>query len=49
MSLALNETLIYTAEIEKNSKTSHLAPTELVTKKQIAEFFITEIHKIKTI
>jgi len=40
-------TLIYTGDIEETTLENHLLPVEVVSKDQIAEFFIGEIRKIK--
>lgn len=41
------ETLIYTDDIPENSIQNHLAPAELVTKYQIADYFEKELIRIR--
>lgn len=41
------ETLIYTNDIEESTIDNHLMPTEVISKNQIASFFVVEIRKIK--
>lgn len=45
--ITYTETLIYIDDIEETSLENHLMPAELISKNQIAEFFIAEIRKIK--
>ena len=45
--ITYTETLIYTNDIEENSIENHLQPKEIISKEQIATFFIQEIRKIK--
>jgi hypothetical protein len=44
--ITYTETLIYTADIEETSLENHLAPDEVLTKDDIAKFFVQEIKKI---
>lgn len=41
------ETIIYTDDLHENSIANHLNPKEIVTKEQIAAFFIEELNKHK--
>ncbi len=45
--ITYTETIIYIDDILENSIESHLNPKEIVTKQQIANFFISEISKLK--
>jgi predicted nucleotidyltransferase component of viral defense system len=45
--ITYSETIIYTADIPENEVGSHLSPKELVSKDDVAEFFIEEIRKMK--
>ena len=45
--ITYTETLIYTDDVEEFSMKSHLMPKEVVSKVQIAEFFIEELRKIR--
>ena len=45
--ITYSETIIYTRDIPENSISAHLSPKEMITKDQIAEFFIGEIRKMK--
>jgi len=45
--ITYSETIIYTRDIPENSISDHLNPKEIVTKEQIAGFFIEEIKKMK--
>lgn len=45
--ITYTETLIYTNDIEETSLENHLNPGEVISKDQMAEFFICEIRKIK--
>ncbi len=45
--ITYTETLIYIDDIEEASLENHLMPVELISKDQIAEFFIAKILKIK--
>jgi len=42
-----SETLVYIKDIEEKDMASHLSPAEIVTKEQIAAFFVEELRKIK--
>lgn len=42
-----SETIIYTKDIPEKSIADHLFPKEIVTKEQIANYFIEEIKKMK--
>jgi hypothetical protein len=44
--ITYTETLIYTGDIEETSLESHLAPDELITKDDIAKYFVQELRKI---
>jgi predicted nucleotidyltransferase component of viral defense system len=44
--ITYSETLIYTADIEEESISEHLSPTEKVTKQEIATYFVAELKKI---
>ena len=46
--ITYSETIIYTRDIPEDSMSVHLMPKELITKAQIADYFITEIRKMKT-
>jgi len=43
-----SETLIYIDDLPEENMSSHLKPTENISKQQIAEFFISELKKIKS-
>ena len=45
--ITYTETLVYTRDIDENSIGSHLCPSEVVDKEQIAAFFVEELKKIK--
>ncbi|MDZ7742723.1 MAG: nucleotidyl transferase AbiEii/AbiGii toxin family protein [Bacteroidota bacterium] len=45
--ITYTETLVYANDIEEESIAMHLSPAEIVTKNQIADFFIRELRKIK--
>lgn len=45
--ITYSETIIYTKDIPENSIADHLFPKEIVTKEQIADYFIEEIKKMK--
>jgi predicted nucleotidyltransferase component of viral defense system len=45
--ITYTETLVYADDIEEESIAKHLSPAEIVTKNQIADFFISELRKIK--
>jgi hypothetical protein len=42
-----SETLIYTGDLPEEDMTAHLNPKEYINKQQIADFFISELKKIK--
>lgn len=46
--ITYSETLIYTNDIEEHSISNHLNPKEIISKKDIAEYFTNELRKIKT-
>jgi len=45
--ITYSETLVYVKDIEEQDMFSHLSPVEIVTKDQIAAYFIQELKKIK--
>jgi len=45
--ITYSETIIYTQDIPENSISDHLFPKEIISKDQIAEFFIEKIRKMK--
>ena len=45
--ITYSETIIYTQDIPENSISDHLSPKEIITKDQIAEYFVEEIRKMK--
>lgn len=45
--ITYSETLVYTDDIEEESIAMHLSPAEIITKDQIAGFFIKELQKVK--
>jgi predicted nucleotidyltransferase component of viral defense system len=45
--ITYTETIIYTDDLAENSIENHLKPKEILSKKQISEFFIAELKKIK--
>jgi len=45
--ITYTETIIYTADILEDSIENHLHPKEIITKNKIAEYFISEINKLK--
>jgi len=45
--LTYSETLVYTKDIDEQDISSHLSPSEIVSKEQIAAFFTRELIKIK--
>jgi predicted nucleotidyltransferase component of viral defense system len=45
--ITYSETIIYTKDIPENSIGDHLFPKEIVTKEQIANYFVEEIKKMK--
>ena len=45
--ITYTETLIFTADIEEESLDNHLMPKEIISKVEMADFFIHEIRKIK--
>jgi len=45
--ITYTETLVYTKDIEDEDIASHLSPSELISKEQIAAFFTAELIKIK--
>jgi hypothetical protein len=46
--ITYSETIVYTKDIPENSIEDHLFPKEIVTKENIANYFIEEIKKMKT-
>jgi len=46
-SLTYSETLVYTDDIEEDSIAEHLEPAEVLSKEEIANFFIAELKRIK--
>jgi hypothetical protein len=45
--ITYSETIIYTKDVPEKSISDHLFPKEIVTKEQIANYFIEEIKKMK--
>lgn len=45
--ITYTETIIYTGDLPENCISGHLNPREIVTKEQIAAFFIEELKKLK--
>ena len=45
--ITYSETLVYTEDLDEATIAEHLQPAEIVTKEQIAIFFINELIKIK--
>ncbi len=45
--ITYTETLVYTKDIEEADVSNHLSPIEIITKEQMAGFFIDELRKIK--
>ena len=45
--ITYTETIVYTADILEDSIENHLQPKEIITKKEIADYFISEIDKLK--
>lgn len=45
--ITYSETLIYTDNLPEENMNSHLEPTEKIDKKQLSDFFIAELKKIK--
>lgn len=43
------ETLVFTKDLDEESISEHLSPKEIINKEQIAEFFRTELIRIKKI
>jgi hypothetical protein len=42
-----SETIVYTDDLPENDISAHLEPKEIVSKKEISDFFIHELRKIK--
>jgi len=45
--ITYTETLVYVKDIDEQDISSHLSPVEIVTKNQMAGYFIQELRKIK--
>lgn len=45
--ITYTETLVYLDDIEENNIAEHLDPAEIVSKEEIAEYFIKELKRIK--
>ena len=45
--ITYSETIVYTDDIPENEIDSHLNPKEMVSKEEIARYFIEEIRKMK--
>jgi len=45
--ITYSETLVYVKDIDEQDISSHLSPVEIVTKNQMAAYFIQELKKIK--
>ena len=45
--ITYSETLVYVKDIDEQDISSHLSPVEIVTKNQMAAYFIQELRKIK--
>lgn len=45
--ITYTETIIFTSDILEDSIENHLQPKEIITKKEIADYFISEISKLK--
>ncbi len=46
-SIIYSETIVYTNDIPEETISGHLLPSEIITKYQIADFFVDEIRKMK--
>ncbi|MCX6270753.1 MAG: nucleotidyl transferase AbiEii/AbiGii toxin family protein [Bacteroidetes bacterium] len=47
--ITYSETIIYTGDIPENSISDHLSPAITITKQEIADFFVEELKKMKSV